>query len=194
MQIYRSHIQIDADNWFRFAIPAEATRGFEASRLGSFKASRLTIIRKKAKLDLKDLLDLGSLWGLLWGYFVYVRVAESEEWIPKVADRRRMAHVMHIMSPCIRPKRVHKQEIDIFQWTLKLQDSHEHAKKNNGGVSRGGGLGHFGVKLHTSERLWGHFRYRRVTLYVLTFGPFSKSIHFSHSFWWFYRTPGSHWE
>ena len=39
---------------------------------------------------------------------------ESEKWTPKPAYRRRMALVMHIMSPCVRPKRAHKQHIFIF--------------------------------------------------------------------------------
>ena len=39
---------------------------------------------------------------------------ESEKWNPKAAYRRRMAHVMHIISLRVRPKRVHKQNIFIF--------------------------------------------------------------------------------
>ena len=33
---------------------------------------------------------------------------------PKAAYRRRMALVMHIISPCVRPKRAHKQNLLIF--------------------------------------------------------------------------------
>ena len=39
---------------------------------------------------------------------------ESEKWTPKAAYRCRMAHAMHIISPCVRPKRAHKQNIPIF--------------------------------------------------------------------------------
>ena len=39
---------------------------------------------------------------------------ESEKWTPKTAYRRRMALVMHIISPCVRPKRAQNQNIFIF--------------------------------------------------------------------------------
>ena len=39
---------------------------------------------------------------------------ESEKGTPRVAYRRRMALAMHIISPCVRPRRAHKQEIHIF--------------------------------------------------------------------------------
>ena len=61
---------------------------------------------------------------------------ENEKWIPKVAYRRRMAHVMHIMSPCVRPKRVHKQEIHTFPTFFACQRSPEYAKNASQKLSR----------------------------------------------------------
>ena len=48
---------------------------------------------------------------------------ESETWTPKVAYRRRMARVMHILSPCVRPKRVHKQNIFICRRILLVKEA-----------------------------------------------------------------------
>ena len=52
---------------------------------------------------------------------------ENERWTPKVAHRRR-ACVLHIMSPCVRPNRVHKQNIHISQCFLLVQDELKDAK------------------------------------------------------------------
>ena len=40
-QLFHPRPNCSKFNWFRFAIPAEATRGFEASRLRGFEAARL---------------------------------------------------------------------------------------------------------------------------------------------------------
>ena len=47
-----------------------------------------------------------------------------------MAYRRRMALVVHIMSPCVRPKRVHKQEMHISPTYCAFQTSHEDAKES----------------------------------------------------------------
>ena len=39
---------------------------------------------------------------------------ESEKWTPKTAYRRRVPLVMHIISPCVRPKGAQKQNVLIF--------------------------------------------------------------------------------
>ena len=65
-----------------------------------------------------------ALWLELWPFLYYLatvfgKIMEENErkakkGMPKAACRRRMAHVMHIISLRVRPKRVHKQNIFIF--------------------------------------------------------------------------------
>ena len=56
--------------------------------------------------------DLGSLWGhfgaTLWSLWVY---------------RRRFARLMHIISPCVRSKRAHKQEIHDLPTLLLVEET-----------------------------------------------------------------------
>ena len=74
-----------------------------------------------------------------------------------MAYRRRMAHVMHIMSLCIRPKRVHKQIILIFAKDFACHGSHEYSKES---LQRSG-PGHFGVTLGW---FWDDFAHSWATL------------------------------
>ena len=101
---------------------------------------------------------MGSCWGHFGSNFHknYGRQGpESEKWTPKVAYRRRMARVMHIASPCVRPKRVHKQNL-VFCEGFCLS-------KKPGGFSENepAAIGHFGVVLGA---LRGHFAHVGVTL------------------------------
>ena len=71
---------------------------------------------------------LGSLWGhfgvtlgSLWAHFGFTL---GSLW----AYRRRMASVMRIVSPCVRPKRVHKQKILISSTYFGCQGSHEDSR------------------------------------------------------------------
>ena len=65
------------------------------------------------------------------------------------AHRRRMAHVVLIFSPCVRPKRVPKQEMHRLPRTWLAQDGHEDARgpgrgpghSARGERERGGGRG-----------------------------------------------------
>ena len=57
---------------------------------------------------------LGRLWDEFSEKYYGRQGPESEEWTPKVACRRRMARIMHIISLCVRPKGAHEQEIHIF--------------------------------------------------------------------------------
>ena len=76
--------------------------------------------------------------------------AESEKWSPKVACRHRTAREMHIISLCVRPKVVHKQEIHSFP---RYCGSPEWARERQ--VQRAGSLwGHFGATLGL---VWGYF-------------------------------------
>ena len=92
---------------------------------------------------------------------------ESEKWTPKAAYRRRMAHVMHIISLRVRPKRVHKQNIFIFSTYFACPRGPEHSNGAKNQAGRGG-FGviwrHFGAILHTLGSLWNHFRYMIVDL------------------------------
>ena len=89
---------------------------------------------------------------------------ESEKWTPKAAYRRRMALVMHIISPCVRPKRAHKQQILIFPMNFE-------GSREPGGFYRCQGKieqWHFGVirgsLLDTLWLLLSDLGYMRVTL------------------------------
>ena len=70
----------------------------------------------------------------------------SEKWIPKAAYRRRMALVMQIISACVRPKRVRKQQTHIVPTCFACKDGPEHSKSTRDYASRD----HFWT-------LWGHF-------------------------------------
>ena len=74
-----------------------------------------------------------------------------------MAYRRRMAHVMHIMSLCIRPKRVHKQIILIVAKDFACHGSHEDARES----LQPSEPGHFGVTLGS---FWDHFAHSCATL------------------------------
>ena len=63
---------------------------------------------------------------------------ESEKWTPKAAYRRRFARLMRIISPCVRSKRAHKQEIHILLTFLSCHDGPEHAIGANDRPSRTG--------------------------------------------------------
>ena len=76
-------------------------------------------------------MTLVSLWGYfgitlgsLWGHF---GVTLGSLW----AYRRRFARLMHIISPCVRSKRVHKQEIHILPTCFAFQKSRGGAKSTN---------------------------------------------------------------
>ena len=89
-------------------------------------------------------MHLGPTWSQFGGNFHenYGRQwPESEKWTPRVAYRRRMAHAMHIISPCVRPKRAHKQNIRISCTYLRGQDSHEGIRETEKGARNGGGTG-----------------------------------------------------
>ena len=79
-------------------------------------------------------------------------VRKVKKGMPKAAYRRRMAHVMHIISLRVRPKRAHKQNIFIFPTYFEVSSGVDDTKRTNDGASRGG-LGviwrHFGAILHT---------------------------------------------
>ena len=74
-----------------------------------------------------------ALWLELWPFLyslatVFVKIMEENGWkvkkgMPKVAYRCRMAHVMHIISLRVRPKRVHKQNILISRHLLLAQEA-----------------------------------------------------------------------
>ena len=61
------------ENRFRFAIPAEAPRGFEASRLGSFEASWLTITWNKSEARLEGFIRV-------WDHFLRMNVTLEPFW------------------------------------------------------------------------------------------------------------------
>ena len=54
---------------------------------------------------------------------------ESEKWTPKAAYRRRFARLMRIISPCVRSKRAHKQEIHVLPTFFTFQGSHEYSRE-----------------------------------------------------------------
>ena len=56
--------------------------------------------------------DFGVTLGSLWTY------------------RRRFARLMHIISPCVRSKRAHKQEIHVLPTFFAFQGSHEDARES----------------------------------------------------------------
>ena len=45
---------------------------------------------------------------------------ESEKRTPRVAYRRRFARLMHSISPCVRSKRAHKQEIHVLKLKMVI--------------------------------------------------------------------------
>ena len=103
--------------------------------------------------------------------------------MPKVAYRHRMAHVMHIISLRVRPKRVHKQNIFIFPIYFACQDGPEDARAANSGASRSGFvviLGDFGAILHTLGSLSNYSRCMSVDLEslwsIFKMYPFFKQI------------------
>ena len=106
---------------------------------------------------------------------------ESEKWTPRVAYRRRMALAMHIISPCVRPKRAHKQNIFIFPTYFAYPRGPEDssgAKKLASRIGFGVIWRHFGAILRTLGSLWNHLRYMSVDLEslwsVFKIYPFSQ--------------------
>ena len=95
------------------------------------------------------------------------------------------------LSPCVRPKGAHKQEIHIFVGDFAYQRSHEDAKRAcnpAGRTARRSFLGHFGVSLGSVwvsvgdvGSLDGHFAIIVESLWVRE-GPFSKNIQFPNRF------------
>ena len=78
-------------------------------------------------------MHLGLTWSHFGGNFHenYGRQwPESEKWTPKAAYRRRFARLMHIISPCVRSKRAHKQEIHVLPTFFTFQGSHEHSTES----------------------------------------------------------------
>ena len=62
-------------------------------------------------------MHLGPTWSHFGGNFHENngrQWPEIEKWTPKAAYRHRIAHAMHIISPCVRPKRAQKQNVFIF--------------------------------------------------------------------------------
>ena len=77
-------------------------------------------------------MHLGLTWSHFGGNFHenYGRQwPESEKWTPKAAYRRRFARLMHIISPCVRSKRAHKQEIHVLPTLFTFQGSHEYSRE-----------------------------------------------------------------
>ena len=116
---------------------------------------------------------LGHLGATLEALFVEIMEdngAEREKWIPKVACRRRMVLVMHMISLCVRPEGAHKQEIHIspmyFACPRRVQAGQEH-KSSRGpghfGVSLVPLGGQFGVTLGICWLLRGYFHHSRIT-------------------------------
>ena len=78
-------------------------------------------------------MHLGPTWSDFGGNFHenYGRQwPESEKWTPKAAYRRRFARLMHIISPCVRSKRAHKQEIYVLPTFFTFPGSHEDARES----------------------------------------------------------------
>ena len=78
-------------------------------------------------------MHLGPTWSHFGGNFHenYGRQwPESEKWTPKAAYRRRFARLMHIISPCVRSKRAHKQEIHVLPTFFTFQGSHGDARES----------------------------------------------------------------
>ena len=118
--------------------------------------------------------DFGSTLRSLWDYF----------W----AYRCRMACIMHVVSPCVRSKRVHKQKILIFAKDFACPRGARRRQPNEqpsgpvGPDRLGGSLwGHFGYLwvtlghlMVTLQSLWSHFGYMKV--------PFQKTLIFPYRF------------
>ena len=134
-----------------------------------------------------------ALWLELWSFLyslatlVVKRMEENgrkvKKGMPKVAYRRRMAHVMHIISLRVRPKRVHKQNTLFFPTYFEVLWGARRRQETKAEQS-GAVLESFGVILVPSCTLWGHFGII-LGIWVLIwshFGPFSKYIHFSNRF------------
>ena len=71
----------------------------------------------------------GVTLGSLWGHFGVTLG-------PLRAYRRRFARLMHIISPCVRSKRVQKQKVFIFAKDFACQRSPEEKQKTNDRPSR----------------------------------------------------------
>ena len=91
---------------------------------------------------------------------------ESEKWTPKVACRRRMALVMHIISLCVRSEGAHKQEMQILPCVFLVQDGPENTRSTKVPADRvtlGWVWCHLGVSLGS---LWALSGYLKVTLII----------------------------
>ena len=63
----------------------------------------------------------GGTSGSLWDQFLHMKATLEPLWghfgvtvVSLWAYGRRISHSMHIISPCVGPKRAHKEEIHIF--------------------------------------------------------------------------------
>ena len=128
-----------------------------------------TIFQQILMILYKYLVVLGRLWGQFRKIYGR-RGSESEKWTPKVACRRGMACIIHIISLCVRPKGAHKQELRIFATYFgcpKRARVCQERKRLSGPGHFGATLvpfwGHFGVTLSTSRLLRGDFNHLRIT-------------------------------
>ena len=78
---------------------------------------------------------------------------------------------MHIVSPCVRPKRAHKQEIQIFRTFFNTFTNHECPQESIQGVGPEGFWGHskhilgsFGDFGMTFRSLWAYEGYLGIML------------------------------
>ena len=140
-----------------------------------------------------------TLWLELWPFLYYLatvfgKIMEEngrkvKKGMPKVAYRRRMTHVMHIISLRVRPKRVHKQNIIISPTYFACPRGQKYSRKTNNVPARGG----LGVILAS---FWCHFAHFGVT-YECWAGValvHSQNIFiFPRDFWWFYATRSLVW-
>ena len=81
--------------------------------------------------------------------------------------RSRMAHGMHISSPCVLPKRVHEQNIFIPRHILLVKEAKSIPRKRTTRRAMGVLVSfghHVGAILHALGSLWNPFKYMSVDL------------------------------
>ena len=126
---------------------------------------------------------LGSLFAYEADFWVHFGLTLGSLW----AYRRRISRLMHIVSPCVRPKRAHKEGIHIFAALFACPRGPEHSRKTNnppGPTVFGARLGSLWVSVGDFWlflSLDDHFEIIVESPWVYE-GPFSKNIHFPNRF------------